>query len=60
MTGRLFTLGMQFWQLGESHYWGHNAIIRVQPFMDHCALAPIKGNGGCRAASCRTTSSKPR
>ncbi|MDB5733057.1 MAG: glucosyl transferase family 2, partial [Variovorax sp.] len=46
MTGRLFTLGMQFWQLGESHYWGHNAIIRVQPFMEHCALAPIKGNGG--------------
>jgi membrane glycosyltransferase len=46
MTGRLFTLGMQFWQLGESHYWGHNAIIRVQPFMDHCALAPIEGTGG--------------
>jgi membrane glycosyltransferase len=46
MTGRLFTLGMQFWQLGESHYWGHNAIIRVQPFMDHCALAPIRGTGG--------------
>jgi len=46
MTGRLFTLGMQFWQLGESHYWGHNAIIRVKPFMDHCALAPIRGKGG--------------
>ena len=46
VTGRLFTLGMQFWQLGESHYWGHNAIIRVKPFMDHCALAPIAGNGG--------------
>jgi membrane glycosyltransferase len=46
VTGRLFTLGMQFWQLGESHYWGHNAIIRVKPFMEHCALAPIKGNGG--------------
>jgi membrane glycosyltransferase len=46
VTGRLFTLGMQFWQLGESHYWGHNAIIRVQPFMKHCALAPIKGKGG--------------
>ena len=46
MTGRLFTLGMQFWQLGESHYWGHNAIIRVKPFMDHCALAPIEGKGG--------------
>ncbi|MGI4779587.1 MAG: glucans biosynthesis glucosyltransferase MdoH [Janthinobacterium lividum] len=46
VTGRLFTLGMQFWQLGESHYWGHNAIIRVQPFMEHCALAPVKGTGG--------------
>ena len=46
VTGRLFTLGMQFWQMGESHYWGHNAIIRVEPFMQHCALAHIKGTGG--------------
>jgi membrane glycosyltransferase len=46
VTGRLFTLGMQFWQLGESHYWGHNAIIRIAPFMRHCALAPIPGRGG--------------
>jgi membrane glycosyltransferase len=46
VTGQLFTLGMQFWQLGESHYWGHNAIIRLEPFMKHCALAPIKGKGG--------------
>lgn len=46
VTGRLFTLGMQFWQLGESHYWGHNAIIRVAPFMAHCALASIPGRGG--------------
>lgn len=46
MTGRLFTLGMQYWQLGESHYWGHNAILRVKPFMEHCALAPIEGTGG--------------
>ncbi len=46
VTGRLFTLGMQFWQLGESHYWGHNAIIRIEPFMRHCALAPIAGRGG--------------
>ena len=46
VTGRLFTLGMQFWQMGESHYWGHNAIIRIEPFMQHCALAHIKGAGG--------------
>jgi membrane glycosyltransferase len=46
VTGRLFTLGMQFWQMGESHYWGHNAIIRMAPFMQHCALAHIEGKGG--------------
>ena len=46
VTGRLFTLGMQFWQMGESHYWGHNAIIRIKPFMEHCALDRIKGTGG--------------
>ena len=33
--------GLHFWQLGESHYWGHNAIIRVKPFIEHCALAPL-------------------
>jgi membrane glycosyltransferase len=46
VTGRLFTAGMQYWQLGESHYWGHNAIIRVEPFMEHCGLAPLRGRGG--------------
>ncbi|MCQ2031075.1 glucans biosynthesis glucosyltransferase MdoH [Stutzerimonas zhaodongensis] len=43
--GPLFTAGLNFWQLGESHYWGHNAIIRVQPFIEHCALAPLPGKG---------------
>ncbi|HET9113800.1 MAG TPA: glucans biosynthesis glucosyltransferase MdoH [Burkholderiales bacterium] len=46
VVGRLFTAGMQFWQLGESHYWGHNAIIRVEPFIKHCALAKLPGTGG--------------
>jgi membrane glycosyltransferase len=32
--------------MGESHYWGHNAIIRIEPFMQHCALAHIPGKGG--------------
>lgn len=43
--GPLFTAGLHFWQLGESHYWGHNAIIRVEPFIKHCALAPLPGEG---------------
>ena len=46
VTGRLFSAGMQYWQLGESHYWGHNAILRVAPFMAHCALAALPGRGG--------------
>ena len=41
--GPLFTTGMHYWQLGESHYWGHNAILRVAPFMAHCALARLPG-----------------
>ena len=43
--GPLFTAGMRFWQLGEAHYWGHNAILRMDPFLSHCALAPIEGSG---------------
>ena len=43
--GPLFTAGLQFWQLGESYYWGHNAIIRVAPFMRHCALGRLPGRG---------------
>jgi membrane glycosyltransferase len=46
VSGRLFTLGMQYWQMGESHYWGHNAIIRLAPFMQHCGLAHLPGPSG--------------
>jgi len=45
LYGPLFTAGMQFWQLGESHYWGHNAILRMAPFLAHCGLAPLPGHG---------------
>ncbi len=45
VTGRLFALGMAYWQLGHSHYWGHNAILRVDAFMQHCGLAHIPGRG---------------
>ncbi|HEX7747850.1 MAG TPA: glucans biosynthesis glucosyltransferase MdoH [Bordetella sp.] len=48
--GPLFTAGMHYWQLGESHYWGHNAIIRLAPFMEHCILAPLPGKGSFAGA----------
>ena len=41
--GSLFSASLHFWQLGESYYWGHNAIIRVAPFVKHCGLARLPG-----------------
>ena len=58
--GPLFTAGLHFWQLGESYYWGHNAIIRIAPFMRHCALGRLPGAGPSRARSSPTTSSRRR
>jgi membrane glycosyltransferase len=43
--GPLFTAGLHAWQFGESHYWGHNAIIRVAPFIRYCALGRLPGHG---------------
>lgn len=43
--GPLYIAGLHFWQLGESYYWGHNAIIRVAPFIEHCALGRLPGRG---------------
>ena len=40
----LFLAGLNYWQQGDGNYWGHNAIIRVQPFMDHCALPDLPGS----------------
>ena len=41
--GPLFSASLDYWQLGESYYWGHNAIIRVAPFVKYCALARLPG-----------------
>lgn len=41
----LFSTGLAAIQLGEAAYWGHNAIIRVQPFMRHCGLKRLTGPG---------------
>jgi membrane glycosyltransferase len=39
----MLSSGLAFWQLSESNYWGHNAIIRLQPFADHCRLPRLSG-----------------
>jgi membrane glycosyltransferase len=39
----MLATGLSFWQLGEASYWGHNAIIRIAPFMNHCGLPVLPG-----------------
>jgi membrane glycosyltransferase len=45
LYGAIFSAGLNYWQLGEANYWGHNAIIRVQPFIRHCSLPELPGDG---------------
>jgi membrane glycosyltransferase len=44
LYGPIFSAGLHFWQLGDAQYYGHNAIIRVEPFMKHCALPTLSGS----------------
>ncbi|MBL9215853.1 MAG: glucans biosynthesis glucosyltransferase MdoH [Opitutaceae bacterium] len=39
----LFLAGLNYWHQGESNFWGHNAVIRVAPFIDHCCLPELPG-----------------
>lgn len=41
--GPIVSAGLAYWQVGDSNYWGHNAIIRVAAFMDCCGLPVLKG-----------------
>ncbi len=43
--GPLFTTGLAALQMGEAVYWGHNAIIRTQAFMQNCGLKRLGGPG---------------
>jgi membrane glycosyltransferase len=40
---RSYTLGSAWWQGECGPYWGHNALIRVAPFRDHCELPVLPG-----------------
>jgi membrane glycosyltransferase len=39
----VFAAGLNFWQQGVGNYWGHNAIIRVLPFLANCGLPVLPG-----------------
>ena len=36
--GAIFSQGCSMAQMSSGSYWGHNAIIRVAPFIEHCDL----------------------
>ena len=40
----VFSAGLHYWQLSEAQYWGHNALIRLAPFIKYCGL-PRMGRG---------------
>ena len=40
---RSYTLGSAWWQGDCGPYWGHNALIRLRPFIDHCHLPVLRG-----------------
>jgi membrane glycosyltransferase len=39
----IFITGLNFWAQGFGNYWGHNAIIRTEPFMQYCDLPQLPG-----------------
>jgi membrane glycosyltransferase len=43
LQSRMLSAGLAFWQVGESNYWGHNAIVRLRPFAEHCTLPRLSG-----------------
>ena len=40
---RSYTLGAASWQGDCGPYWGHNAILRLAPFIEHCQLPVLPG-----------------
>jgi membrane glycosyltransferase len=43
MYGPVLATGLAYWHLGDSNYWGHNAIIRTRAFIDHAGLPDLPG-----------------
>ena len=42
---RSYTLGSAWWQADCGPYWGHNAVLRLEPFTKYCKLPLLSGSG---------------
>jgi membrane glycosyltransferase len=43
LYGPLFNAGLAYWMQDGGNYWGHNAIIRTEPFIQLCDLPELPG-----------------
>ncbi|HET8972221.1 MAG TPA: glucans biosynthesis glucosyltransferase MdoH, partial [Pseudolabrys sp.] len=42
---RSYTIGSAWWQGDCGPYWGHNAALRLKPFIEYCALSVLSMDG---------------
>jgi membrane glycosyltransferase len=42
---RSYTIGSAWWQADCGPYWGHNALLRLAPFIAHCRLPDLPAGG---------------
>ena len=42
---RSYTIGSAWWQADCGPYWGHNALVRLAPFIAHCDLPELPSGG---------------
>jgi membrane glycosyltransferase len=40
---RCYTAGQAWWVGDCGPFWGHNALVRIKPYVDHCALPVLPG-----------------
>ena len=40
---RSYTMGASWWAGDCGPFWGHNALVRLRPFVDHCKLPVLPG-----------------
>ncbi|MBY6242142.1 glucans biosynthesis glucosyltransferase MdoH [Methylosinus sp. Sm6] len=42
---RAYSMGAAWWAGDCGPFWGHNALVRVAPFEQHCRLPKLRGGG---------------
>ena len=57
---RTHTTSIAWWQGSSGPYWGHNALIRLAPFVAHCDLPVCRAGRRSRGPFSATIRSRPR